>query len=59
MTSKYKSMQGGATMNTIEDLKNDICYCLKKEKKIKIQECTAPECSRFKGCMKKSNKELK
>lgn len=52
-------MQGGATMNTIEDLKNDICYCLKKEKKIKIQECTAPECSRFKGCMKKSNKELK
>jgi hypothetical protein len=46
-------------MNTVEKLKNDICYCLKKEEDIKIQECTAPNCSRFKKCMKKCNRELK
>ena len=46
-------------MNTIEKLKNDICYCLKKEKHITIQECSAPDCNRFKSCMKKSNRELR
>jgi len=44
--------------NTLEKLKNNICFCLKRDKDIPIIECEAGDCKRFKSCMQKSNREL-
>ena len=44
---------------TLEKLKINKCYCLKKKEDINLTDCNGFECSRWKKCMQKSNNDVK
>lgn len=44
--------------NTYKLLKKNKCYCLKKDKIIKLKECDIPNCHRMNNCLKKSHRDL-
>lgn len=39
-------------------LKQNKCYCLKKQKVIKLSQCDIANCHREKGCTKSTNKKI-
>lgn len=43
---------------TLKKMKNNKCYCIKKDKDIKIKDCDCFECSRWKKCMQKTNNDI-
>ena len=47
-----------AKKTTINKLKKDICYCLKRDDDISLKECDISDCHRWKSCMKKTNNEI-
>ncbi len=46
------------TKTTLNKLKNDKCYCSKKQKDIQLKECTLFNCGRWKKCMQKTNTDI-
>ena len=44
---------------TINKIKNNKCYCMKKDKDILLEDCDLFNCNRWKKCMQKTNKDLK
>ena len=47
-----------AKKTTLKKLIKDKCYCYKKDKDISLNKCVLFECSRWKKCMKKTNKDI-
>lgn len=43
---------------TLNKLKKNRCYCIKRDKDIPLSKCDIPECIRFKSCLKKTNREI-
>ena len=43
---------------TLKKLKQNECYCTKKDKYIKIEDCDSFDCGRWKKCMKKTNNDI-
>ena len=43
---------------TLNKLKNNQCYCTKRDEDIAIKDCDAFECKRWKKCMKKTNNDV-
>lgn len=44
--------------STLELLKQNKCYCLKKQKVIKLSQCDIINCHREKGCTKSTNNKV-
>lgn len=42
----------------LELLKKNKCFCLKKQKVIKLSECTIADCHREKSCRKSTNNKI-
>ena len=42
----------------LELLKENKCFCYKKQKVIKLSECTIADCHREKGCRKSTNNKI-
>lgn len=45
-------------VTTLRKLANNKCYCAKKDKDIRLEKCLLFECSRWKKCMQKTNKDI-
>ena len=45
-------------MEYLELLKNNQCFCYKKQKVIKLSECNVADCHREKGCRKATNNKI-
>ena len=43
---------------TINKLKKNKCYCSLKKKDISLKKCNGFQCSRWKKCMVKTNKDI-
>ena len=43
---------------TLNKLKKNKCYCLKKQEDILLSDCTAFQCNRWKKCMTKTNNDI-
>ena len=44
--------------STLELLKQDKCYCLKKQEVIDLMDCEMMTCHREKGCRKSANNKV-
>ena len=42
----------------LELLKENKCFCYKRQKVIKLSECTIADCHREKGCRKSTNNKI-
>lgn len=42
----------------LELLKENKCFCLKKQEVIKLSECSLVDCHREKGCRKSTNTKI-
>ena len=42
----------------LELLKNNQCFCYKKQKIIELSECNVADCHREKGCRKATNNKI-
>ena len=45
-------------VSNLELLKENKCFCLKKQKVIRLSECNIAECHREKGCRKSTNNKI-
>ena len=43
---------------TLNKLKKNRCYCIKRDKDIPLSKCDIPNCIRFKSCLKKTNRDI-
>lgn len=46
------------SVSNLELLKKNKCFCLKKQKVIRLSECNITECHREKGCRKSINNKI-